>query len=381
MKKRFKASSLRHSVEVTKKGLDKKHSSPFDLSKLGKGIKINTLKIGGTYKVRIVPWCATKGHPQVLRNKLIKGDATYLLPYAHHWGVGPDKESVVCRKTFGDKECPVCKKQNEIYKMYKERGDEKKREATAMKAKWKNLYWFYDVKHPEEPPQIYDLSSYIFEKELQESLSEWGNVDPEAVVKHVAYGIESICCGMYPDDAYSEEGDSKETRKKKEKKRVDFAKILKIVVEENKDLAKVPKVKLTLCNSKAEYIEHEDEMIEKTFPLENLLINTPSKDLAELVSDAKADDEDDDDEELDINDDDDDEVVGSNKEEEDDDDESESDDDAIDDEDEDEEKETAFECAAGIEFGTKLPTMEPCLVCSRKTECRAAYKANKKKNR
>jgi len=122
----------------------------------------------GTDKIDILPYIvSTNKHPTEK-----KGDYDYLLDIYIHFGIGANENTVVCpKKTYG-KPCPVCEELVDLYK-------EDKDEAQKITAKRRCIYNVIDLDNEDKGIQLFDVSHYLFEKELLDELNE---VDEDMVI-------------------------------------------------------------------------------------------------------------------------------------------------------------------------------------------------------
>lgn len=100
------------------------------------------------------------------------GEQWYKRPYFAHRGIGPFNETVVCPSTFGMK-CPICEYRKEL--LSRAKTDEKAaEEAKALKPTLRNLYLVLPIglKDHEERPYLWDISQYIFQKQLDPEILE-----------------------------------------------------------------------------------------------------------------------------------------------------------------------------------------------------------------
>ena len=111
--------------------------------------------------IDILPYViTTKNHPQGMKI----GYEDYLLDLFVHKNVGPRDDSFIClSKNFG-KPCPICE---EMARLSKEGKDD---EAKAIKPSRRAVYNVIDLNNPDEGIQLFDVSHWLFEKELTEEL-------------------------------------------------------------------------------------------------------------------------------------------------------------------------------------------------------------------
>jgi hypothetical protein len=121
------------------------------------------------HKIDILTWPCGKFAKRFVSN-WEEGTKIYALPIYVHFNVGPDKEAILCvdRLKWGKGlECPTCKE-----RVKKERaGKSTKEEIKDLTPKLRTLYNIIVWDSPEEKkkgPQVWDVSHFFMEKELQE---------------------------------------------------------------------------------------------------------------------------------------------------------------------------------------------------------------------
>jgi hypothetical protein len=115
----------------------------------------------GKNAINIIPFeIKSKNHPLVKQGQMEIGELDYCLDIWTHRNVGPSESSVIClKKTYG-KACPICE---EVEKM-KKAGKEK--EAAALLARRRVFYNVEDTRRKPGELQVFEVSHYLFEKEL-----------------------------------------------------------------------------------------------------------------------------------------------------------------------------------------------------------------------
>jgi len=103
-----------------------------------------------------------------------EGNVQYTFEYMMHREVGPEEVRVVCPKTFGQR-CPICEEVAMLSKNYKEN----KKTIEALRAKSRNLYNVIDTEDRDKGVQFLDQSYFLFEKQLETELEEYGDESPE----------------------------------------------------------------------------------------------------------------------------------------------------------------------------------------------------------
>jgi hypothetical protein len=126
----------------------------------------------------IIPYIAGKNHPQVLPGKM-----AYVVEVYIHRGIGINEDSVICRNmTFKDVKhfktdtrCPICEYRARLMK--EKNYDEK----LAKKLMWTrraiyNVWVHSNSKEEEKGIQIYDVSHYLFTREVVERAQKMGKI-------------------------------------------------------------------------------------------------------------------------------------------------------------------------------------------------------------
>jgi len=115
----------------------------------------------GWNKIIIVPFIiSSKKHPGVVRKKYEIGDLDYFLDIFVHRRIGLGKDDIVCpQATFG-KPCPIC----QLAEQKKQEG--LKEEYQRLKPTRRVLYNVIDLKDLDAGLQIFEVSYFLFEKEL-----------------------------------------------------------------------------------------------------------------------------------------------------------------------------------------------------------------------
>ena len=119
--------------------------------------------VEGKNRINIVPYrIKTKIHPLVRAAATEVGELDYVMDFWQHPQIGSAQENVVCpKKTFG-KPCPLC----ELAAEAKAKG--RKDDQDALKPKRRVVYNVIDANKPEKGILVFDVSHYLFEKELIE---------------------------------------------------------------------------------------------------------------------------------------------------------------------------------------------------------------------
>ena len=155
----LKALTLKNARNREKSSPQKK--SYLDLSKCG---DVSFFKAPtGKYKIEIIPYLVTTDkHPK-------KGTPVdYLVDIWVHYGIGLMGDSFICLKNTYRKPCPICE---EIDKLISSSGDISESEIKALKARRKCIYNIVDHANIDKGCQLFEVSHFLFEKELLEEAS------------------------------------------------------------------------------------------------------------------------------------------------------------------------------------------------------------------
>lgn len=125
-------------------------------------------------KIVIVPYEITsKLHPLVKSGRAEIGDLDYIMDVFVHRYMGPDNADILCpKKTYG-KPCPLCDMGNALY------NDGDKDAAKEFYASRRATYNVLAVEKGElsEELQVFDVSHFLFEKELIEEANDCSDGD------------------------------------------------------------------------------------------------------------------------------------------------------------------------------------------------------------
>jgi hypothetical protein len=115
----------------------------------------------GKNAINIIPFeIKSKNHPLVKQGQMEVGELDYCLDIWTHRNVGPSESSVIClKKTYG-KACPICEEAEKLKKAGKDK------EATSLAARRRVFYNVEDVRKKSGELQVFEVSHYLFEKEL-----------------------------------------------------------------------------------------------------------------------------------------------------------------------------------------------------------------------
>ena len=149
---------------TTKKSVDQKDSG-FGSTKHFldfKGMDLKYFKAAEDYNsLNFYPFkVQTDNHPL-----FEKGKPFYFMSFEVHRFVGPGDQHVLCPAATFNKTCPIC----EEVEAMRQRG-ESKDDVNKLRAKTRTLYWVVDVKEPEKGLQLFEESSYLFQRNMLSKL-------------------------------------------------------------------------------------------------------------------------------------------------------------------------------------------------------------------
>jgi len=104
----------------------------------------------GKNVIDIIPFVQANGKPSYVQNVYV------------HKGIGADKKTVLCLHKMYKKPCPICEAVAILGENYKDNEDEYK----ALKAKQRVLYNVRKTTAPDEGIKVFEVSWYLFEKEM-----------------------------------------------------------------------------------------------------------------------------------------------------------------------------------------------------------------------
>jgi hypothetical protein len=142
----------------------------------------------GKNAINIIPFeIKSKNHPLVKQGQMDIGELDYCLDIWTHRNVGPSESSVIClKKTYG-KACPICEEAEKLTNAGKDK------EATALAARRRVFYNVEDVRKKPGVLQVFEVSHYLFEKELidearnddegEDSFTDFADSDTGSVVR------------------------------------------------------------------------------------------------------------------------------------------------------------------------------------------------------
>lgn len=155
--------------------------SVFDWSKVDKEVSFFKPKEGSN-AIDIIPYTVKSNmHPLVKSGSMKIGNEDYMMDIFIHSRVGPAEQDVICPKKNYNKHCPIC----DAAEDFRKNGQDE--EYRALKAKRTCFYNVIDQAHPEDGVKVWNVSYFLFEKNLIEEAndsSEDGKFVEFADVKH-----------------------------------------------------------------------------------------------------------------------------------------------------------------------------------------------------
>lgn len=134
-----------------------------DIGKAGGDVEFYKPPKKGGGAIDIIPYIIkTKNHPLVSKGKVKIGQPDYNLDVWVHKNVGPVGLDCVCLKLNYNQPCPICEHADEL-KTKNGREDEG---FKALRAKRRVSYNVLDATKDESKPMVYEVSHFLFEKEL-----------------------------------------------------------------------------------------------------------------------------------------------------------------------------------------------------------------------
>lgn len=178
MSKKKKKSNFGAAIAADVERRDKQ-GGQYGYLKLPKGLNMFKVEKDGRVYFDIIPYVVSdKKHMDHNPDVVGVGDVGhpwYKKPYLAHRGVGTAKESLVCPRTVG-KSCPICEARE------KQLREGVPYEDALDKAQLRNLYLVIPRgnKEYDEEVHLFDISEYLFQRELDQELredpDEWGRV-------------------------------------------------------------------------------------------------------------------------------------------------------------------------------------------------------------
>ena len=163
-------SNFRKAVVANAQSQEKAGSS-YGYLNLPRNISIFNPKPGARAWLDFIPYeVVTKNHPD--KNKetgaAMPGELWYRCSFKTHRNIGAGKDSVICLTSFG-KACPICEHRAKLMKSGADKDD-----TDALRPSSRSLYIVIPLKSDEheKKPHLMDISDYLFQKLLNQELSE-----------------------------------------------------------------------------------------------------------------------------------------------------------------------------------------------------------------
>ena len=144
-----------------------------DWKKVGGTPKFYT-PLEGVNKFNIIPYeIKTKLHPLVRSGKMEVGDLDFMMDVFVHRKMGPNQDTdIICPKKNYGRPCPICDQVSKFYDAGK------KDDAKALQASRRVLMNVQPIVHGEpQPLEVFDVSHYLFMKEMLEEAHACANGD------------------------------------------------------------------------------------------------------------------------------------------------------------------------------------------------------------
>lgn len=142
--------------------------------KAPEGVHYFQPKKPGAYKIDIAPIEVKKGNDKKGGNPHAKtGQIWYERTYYVYGGIGPDNNSFIAPKTWGETKDSIAEFRKRLSdKPLGEDEDKEERDKLIKKfyAKERQLFWIYDHAEPEKGWQLWDVSFHLFGKFLNEKI-------------------------------------------------------------------------------------------------------------------------------------------------------------------------------------------------------------------
>lgn len=103
-----------------------------------------------------------------------KGEEWFRRQFYIHFGIGPEKKTIVCPRTNGEK-CPICEYRSELFKKGAEQS-----ETDAIRPQLREVYNVIDTKDESGEVKLFVISRENFGKKLDEEVRENENEDVAA---------------------------------------------------------------------------------------------------------------------------------------------------------------------------------------------------------
>ena len=145
--------------------------SSYGYLNLPQGVMVFKPPVDESVLLDILPYQVTiDNHPDrdVDKEIAVEESLWYKLPFKVHRNVGVDNDTIACPTTFG-KKCPICE-----YRKERKDAEASSEEIKLLYPKTRCLYVVIPIGHEKykEKPHIWDISSYLFQDQLNKELKE-----------------------------------------------------------------------------------------------------------------------------------------------------------------------------------------------------------------
>jgi len=141
--------------------------------RMTRDLKIAKISMGDHYW-SLIPYLTGEQDPEVISGRMQKGAPTYTVGVYTHRNIGPNQSKVIClAKTFGQP-CPICEYREELNRQAPSQDEaENKRREEEIRALFSSkfmtyIYYVWDRDREQDGVQIYEISGFFFERELQQ---------------------------------------------------------------------------------------------------------------------------------------------------------------------------------------------------------------------
>ncbi len=167
---------------VTSDRRQREHKSNFDRTAIQIPEDFEEFEIdkAGVYKFDLLPYVVGKGNPFA-----DEGELHYERTYYVHRGIGANQESYVCSAKSWGKKCFICEHRTELSR--DPEADEDLIKSIAPKER--QLWLLLDLTDPERPVKIWDISYYLFGKQLDTRIKNADEDDDWGVFADLEEGL------------------------------------------------------------------------------------------------------------------------------------------------------------------------------------------------
>jgi pyruvate/2-oxoglutarate dehydrogenase complex dihydrolipoamide acyltransferase (E2) component len=126
--------------------------------KLPEGVNLFSVKKGGVKRLEIVPYEVTSGANPDSQ----PGDLYFQRTFWTHRGVGANNDTYICPQRTAGQRCPICEERARLDKA----GDTDPELLKDLLPKKRQLWNVYDHSDPDRGVQVWDISYWLFGKQL-----------------------------------------------------------------------------------------------------------------------------------------------------------------------------------------------------------------------